>query len=121
MPPPKQPDTITNMADTITRDELAVTQARDTKRLLLHRITEATNRIREQEQALTRAREERARLLQEAANSGLTTPGERQQAAGISKQHRQGLEQLPLPPRQPDPGTQDAYTPPMPFEETTNR
>lgn len=101
------------MADTITRDELAVTQARDTKRLLLQRITEATNRIREQEQALTRAREERARLLQEAANSGLTTPGERQQAAGISKQHRQGLEALPLPPRRPDPDTTASYTDPL--------
>lgn len=102
------------MADTITHQtELAVTQARDTKQLLLDRITNATEEIRRLETQLTRAREDRARVLQEAAHSQLTTPGERQQAAGISKQHRQSLEQLQLPPRQPDPDTTTSYTDPL--------
>lgn len=103
------------MADTSTQEqEREVTRAQEVKRQLLERITQATDDLRRQEDRLQDARHHRARMLQEAQRSGLTTPGERQSAANISKQHRQALEAIALPPRQPDPRTADSYTDPLP-------
>lgn len=88
-----------------------IQQARDTKQALLDTITAAQDHVDSLIQELQRARQQVIIALQIAANSGLTSPGERQRAARISKQHRARLEDTPLPTPAPDDTTQDPALP----------
>lgn len=69
-----------------------INRAQATKHMLLTRISEATDRIERLKEELAQAQAQRVITLLDAQRSNLTTPGERQSAARISKQHRQTLE-----------------------------